>query len=163
VNDELTAIPPAQRRRMALMLAPVGVVLLVAGGLAVSLDGAGWTVAGVLVAMLAMALLGVAWGLWRSAALSEAAAAERRLDEVLAAAARSQGATCGAGGDGADARGAGSQGAGSQSAGSQGADSSICDSTGVICGSSSAVGGCGAACLTRTNSAAERSSASHPG
>ena len=140
VNDELTAIPSAQRRRMALMLAPVGVVLLVAGVLVVSLGGGGWTVAGMLVTLLAVALLGVAWGLWRSVALSEAAAAERRLDEVLAAAARSQGAACG--------------GPGAEGAHSPGADGSICASTGVVCGSSSGPGGCGAACLTRANSPA---------
>jgi hypothetical protein len=140
VNDELTAIPPPHRQRMALLLTPVGVVLLVAGALAVSLDGVGWTLTGGLVALLAVALLGVAWGLWRSVALSEAAAAERRLDEVLAAAARSQGAACG--------------GPGAEGAHSRGADGSICASTGVGCGSSSGPGGCGTACLTRANSPA---------
>lgn len=119
------------------MLAPLGGVLLVTGVLAVSLGGVGWMLAGMLAAVLAVALLGVAWGLWRSVALSEAAAAEQRLDEVLVAAARAQGAACG-GRDGED---------------SLGSDGSICASSGVLCGSSSAAGGCGAACLTRANAA----------
>jgi hypothetical protein len=94
VSEQLYAIPPAGRRRMALGLAPLGAVLLVAGVLTVSLDGVGWKFAGLLVAVLALALLGVAWGLRRSAAMTEAADAEHRLDEVLAAAAGSGGATC---------------------------------------------------------------------
>ncbi|HEX8303334.1 MAG TPA: hypothetical protein VF612_00530 [Jatrophihabitans sp.] len=146
MNDALTTIPSAQRRRMALMLAPVGVVLLVAGVLVASLDGVGWIVAGLLVAVLAVALLAVAWGLWRSVALSEAAAAERQLDEVLAAAARSQGAACG---------GVGPEGSSTSSEGA------TCGSTGLVCGSSSGPGGCGAACLTRANSPAGRSNAAH--
>lgn len=112
VNDELTAIPPARRRWLALALAPVGVALLVAAVLTMSLAGAGWKVAGVLVAALALALLGVAWGLWRSVALSQAAAGEQRLDEVLAAAARSQGAACGGDSTGAACGSAGSRGCG---------------------------------------------------
>jgi hypothetical protein len=118
VSDELNAIPPARRRRMALALAPLGLVLLVAGILTVSLDGVGWKLAGLLAAGLAVVLLGVAWGLRRSAGLSEAAAAEQRLDEVLLAAARASGTACG--------------------------------TTGQVCGSGSAEGGCGAACLART-------------
>lgn len=116
---------------MALALAPVGAAVLVAGILTVSLDGAGWKLAGVLVATLAVALLGVAWGLWRSAALSEAmlevTAAEQRLDEVLVAAARSSGAA----GDGKP-------------------QDSTCGSAGPACGSAGAAGGCGASCLTRS-------------
>jgi len=139
VNDELHAIPPARRRRMALALAPLGLALLVAGVLAMSLDGIGWTLTGLLVAALALVLVGVAWGLRRSAALSEAATAEERLDEVLVTAAGASGVTCGgAGADGAD------------SYGSHGSGRSICGATGVACGSSSEPGGCGATCLART-------------
>jgi uncharacterized membrane protein len=98
VNGELNAIPPARRRRMAWTLAPLGLVLLVTGILTASLDGIGWKLAGLLVAVLALALLGVAWGLSRSAALTEAATAEQQLDEVLLAAAGSSGATCAAAG-----------------------------------------------------------------
>ena len=76
---------------MSLALGPLGLVLLVAGSLAMSRDGIGWKLTGLLIAVLALTLLGVAWGLRRSAALTEAAAAERRLDEVLAAA----GSVCG--------------------------------------------------------------------
>jgi hypothetical protein len=122
VNDDLNAIPPARRRRMSLMLAPVGVVLLLAGILTLSLDGVGWKLAGLLVMALAVVLLGVAWGLRRSAALSEAldeaTAAEQRLDEVLVAAAGSSGVACG--------------------------------SAGSVCGVAGAAGGCGASCLART-------------
>ena len=130
VNDDLNAIPPARRRRMALVLVPVSLVLLLAGILTMSLEGVGWKLAGLLVAALAVLLLGVAWGLRRSAvlseALAEATAAEQRLDEVLIAATRSSGA-----GDG-------------------GAEGSACGSTGLTCGSAGAPGGCGASCLART-------------
>ncbi len=103
---------------MALALVPLGGVLLIAGILALLRAGVGWKLAGLLVTALALVLLGIAWGLRRSAMLTEAVDAERRLDEVLAAAA------AGAGGG-------------------------RCGSTGQACGSSSADGGCGAACLTR--------------
>jgi hypothetical protein len=171
VNDDLDAIPPARRRRMALALAPVGLVLLLAGILTVSLDGVGWKLAGLLVAVLAVVLLGVAWGLRRSAALSEslaeATAAEQQLDEVLIAAARSSGEACG--GAGAERSRAGELSHESerfheskrshnlaglrepadvqQSEPSQG---STCASAGLVCGSAGAPGGCGASCLTRS-------------
>ncbi len=96
VSEELYAIAPARRRRMALVLAPLGLALLVAAVLVFTLDGAGWKIAGLLVAALAAVLLGVAWGLRRSVALSEAADAQRRSDEaVLAAAAEAGGGVCG--------------------------------------------------------------------
>lgn len=119
VSEQLNAIPSADRRRMALALAPLGGVLLIAGMVAAFRDGIGWKLAGMVVVLLALVLLGIAWGLRRSAALTEAIAAEQRLDEVLAAAA-------------AEAGGGG-----------------VCGSTGQMCGSGSADGGCGAACLTR--------------
>jgi hypothetical protein len=137
VHDDLNVIPPARRRRMALVLAPVGLVLLLAGILTVSLDGVGWKLAGLLVATLAVLLLGVAWGLRRSAALAEATAAEQRLDEVLVAATRSSGTACG--------------GAGAQDSPQAGkSEGSTCGSAGLVCGSADAPGGCGASCLART-------------
>ncbi|HEX8092392.1 MAG TPA: hypothetical protein VF542_01095, partial [Jatrophihabitans sp.] len=139
----------------ALALAPLGLVLLVAGILAASLDGVGWTLAGLLVAGLAVVLLGVAWGLRRSAALSEVAAGEQRLDEVLVAAVQASGATCGEAGVGG-AAGVGGVGAHGSDTSTHGSDSSTCGATGLVCGSSGAPGGCGASCLTRANSA-ERS------
>jgi hypothetical protein len=130
VDDQLNAIPPARRRRMALALAPLGLALLVAGVLAVSRDGVGWKLAGLLVAVLAVVLLGLGWGLQHSAALSEAADAEHQLDQVLAAAAGSSGATCGP----------------PRSAGSEGPS---CGKAGLVCGSGSADRGCGADCVAR--------------
>ena len=106
VSEQLNAIPPTHRRRMAWALMPLGAVLLIAGILAASRDGAGWKLAGLTVAALALVLLGIAWGLRRSAALTAAADAERRLDEELTAAAAEAGAgvcgstglACGSGG-----------------------------------------------------------------
>ncbi len=118
---------------MALALAPLGLALLVTGALTITLDGLGWKLAGLFVAALAVALLGVAWGLRRSAALSEAADAEQRLDEVLTAAAASSGVGCGSAG--------GSAGSEGSSAGSSAAP---CGTTGLVCGAA------GAACLART-------------
>jgi hypothetical protein len=155
VNDDLEAIPPARRRRMALALAPIGLALLLAGILTVSLNGVGWKLAGVLVAVLAVVLLGIAWGLRRSAALSEAlaeaTAAEQRLDEVLVAAARSSGAACGGAGAGAeqshDSERIGESAAGQESEHSQG---SACGSAGLVCDSAGSPSGCGANCLVRS-------------
>ncbi|HEY0167002.1 MAG TPA: hypothetical protein VGB75_08175 [Jatrophihabitans sp.] len=142
MSDELYAIPPTRRRRMALALAPLGVALLVTAVLTITLDGAGWKLAGLLVAALAVVLLGVAWGLQRSAALSEAAEAEQRLDAVLTAAAGSSGGACGS---------AGSEGGSLDSeGGSAGSSAAPCGTTGLVCGLGGADGGCGAACLART-------------
>jgi hypothetical protein len=128
VNGELYAIPPARRRRMALALAPLGMALLVTGVLAATLDGLGWKLSGLFVAVLATVLLALAWGLRRSASLSEAVDAERRLDEVLATAAGSGGSVC-------------------APAGSGGA---TCGASGLVCDSGSAAGGCGSTCLARS-------------
>jgi hypothetical protein len=135
VTNELTAISPARRRRMVLALAPVGLVLLLTGVLAVSLDGLAWKLAGLLVVAVSVVLLGVAWGLHRSAALTEAAEAEHRLDEVLTAAAAEAGVSCGPAG----------------AAGGPAGSGAACGTTGLVCGSSSdgVDGGCGA-CLART-------------
>jgi hypothetical protein len=95
VNDELNRIPPSRRRRMAAVLAPLGVVLLVAGVLAISLHGVLWTLVGCCVAVLAVVLLAMAWGLLRSAALSDSALAEKQLDAAILAASGSAGSDCG--------------------------------------------------------------------
>ena len=117
---------------MAWAMAPLGLALLAAGVLTAFLPGLAWKLAGVLVVLLALVLLGVAWGLQRSAGLSEAAAAEQRLDEVLLEAARvAQG---------------------------PGADGSVCGSSGLVCGSAGP-DGCGASCLAGTRSDAGRGSA----
>ena len=87
MSQQLNAIPPAGLRRMALVLAPLGAVLLIVGLLTLSLDGAGWKLAGAFVGLTALVLLGLAWGLRRAAGLADAEAAERQLDQVLAAAA----------------------------------------------------------------------------
>lgn len=108
---------------MALALAPLGGVLLIAGVLAVFRDGAGWKLTGLLVAVVALALLGICWGLRRSAEITEAANAERRLDEVLAAAAAEAGG------------------------GMCGSTGLACGSGSGVAGGPE--GGCGAACLTR--------------
>lgn len=126
MSEQLNAIPPGRRRRMALALAPLGGVLLTAGVLALFRHGIGWLLVGLLVGLLALTLLGIAWGLWRSVALTEAALAEQQLDAVLTAAA----------------------GAGSQ-AGDSARGSTVCGSTGQLCGAGSMPSGCGAACLSR--------------
>ena len=149
VSEELYAIAPARRRRMALVLAPVGLALLVAAILVIMLDGIGWKLAGLLVAVLAVVLLGVAWGLRRSAALTEAAEAERRLDQVLAAAAHSSGVVCGSAGSRSATHGLASSQTPAGSAGAHSSGDSTCGSTGLICGSVSAEGGCGASCVAR--------------
>lgn len=154
VNDELNAISPARRRRMAVALAPLGLVLLVAGGLALSLAGIGWKLAGLLIAALAVGLLAAAWGLWRSAALSEAAQAEQRLDEMLVAAAAANGSSCGVNGLSCSTTGTtaavGATVTGVAGGSAVAAGDAACGSAGLLCGLGSAEGGCGASCLTRT-------------
>ena len=74
-------------------------MLLVAGIVACWRPGAGWKLVGLFVGLLALALLGIACGLWRSAALTEASLAEQQLDEVLTAAMTAAGgAACGSAG-----------------------------------------------------------------
>ncbi|HST47910.1 hypothetical protein [Jatrophihabitans sp.] len=144
MSEQLNAIPPARRRRLALALAPLGGVLLVAGMLAFSRHGVGWMLAGLLVGLLALVLLGIAWGLRRSAALTEAAAAEQRLDEVLMAAAGPCGVPAGASG-----AGGGSTGMSRAGGVPAGVSGGRCGSTGLACPAGSTAGGCGASCLAR--------------
>jgi len=100
VNDDLNRIPPNRRRRMALTLTPMGLVLLLAGVLTVLLGGLAWKLVGLLIAVLALGVLGIASGLRRSATLTEAAVAEARVDEAIAAASGPCGSSCGSAGAG---------------------------------------------------------------
>ena len=90
---------------------------------------------GLLVELLALVLLGIAWGMWRSAALTEATLAEQRLDEVLMAA--TAGSSCVP------------AGTGSAASASDGSSGARCGSSGLACPAGTAPGGCGASCLTR--------------
>src|SRR6185437_3837789 len=90
--------PPRQRRQLAVLLLPVATALLAAGVLL------GWLAAGpaghlvgVLVALLALALLGVGYGLLRSAGADEQ---ERLLDEAIRQATGPCGTDCGSAGCG---------------------------------------------------------------
>jgi hypothetical protein len=93
VTANLAGVPPRQRRQLAVLLLPVATALLVAGVLL------GWLAAssvghlvGVLVALLALAMLGVGYGLLRSARVDER---ERRLDEAIGEATGPCGSSCG--------------------------------------------------------------------
>lgn len=92
-QDVLSQVPARQRRLLAVLLSPLAVVLLVAGVLAVVLSGspAGHLVGAVL-AIFALLLLGIAQGLFRSAALTDRALAEERLDAAILSA---DGGSCG--------------------------------------------------------------------
>lgn len=70
--SELSRVPPAQRRFLAVLVGPVGAALLVAGGLLAVTAGSvvGHLLGGVLAA-IALLLLGVAQGLYRSARQDE--------------------------------------------------------------------------------------------
>lgn len=133
VSDELNRIPPSRRRQMALVLVPIGLVLLIVGIMAASLAGLGWKLVGCCVAVLAVALLGMAWGLLRSAALSESALAEQRLDAAIMAASGSTGSSCGPAGGCGDAGGS--------------SPSSACGVAGA-CGLAGSAEACGS-CLSR--------------
>ena len=80
-SADLRRVPPRQRRQLGVLLSPVAAVLLLAGVLLGWLAGsvAGHLV-GVLVALLALTLLGVGYGLLRSATADEH---ERRLDDAI--------------------------------------------------------------------------------
>jgi uncharacterized membrane protein len=93
---DLHRVPPRQRRQLGVLLSPVAAVLLAAGVLL------GWLAAspaghlvGVLVALLALALLGVGYGLLRSAGTDER---ERLLDEAIRQATGPCGSDCGTAG-----------------------------------------------------------------
>lgn len=116
MSRELERVPARQRRQLALLLAPVGAVLLVAGVLLA------WRAAslpvhllGAVVTILALLGLGVAHGLYYSA---RGADAERQLDEaILAGSGGGCGAGCGSCGDQSCALGAGGRSASPAGAG----------------------------------------------
>jgi hypothetical protein len=91
-REALRRVPPRQRTLLALLLAPVGLALLAGGALvALGTSGALAPLAGLLVALLALGLLGVAHGLFWSARRDRA---EQLLDQAIRAAAGSTG-SCG--------------------------------------------------------------------
>lgn len=98
MSDELNRIAPARRRQLALVLAPFGLVFLVAGALPVIAGGIVWKLVGGVLIVLALLVLGVARGLQRSAALDDAARREQQLDDAILA----EAALTGAGGCGSD-------------------------------------------------------------
>lgn len=85
VSDELNRIAPARRRQLALMLAPFGLVLLVTGAAPVLAGGVIWKLVGVVVIVVALLVLGVAFGLQRSAQLDETFEREQQLDAAVLA------------------------------------------------------------------------------
>ncbi|HTZ45033.1 MAG TPA: hypothetical protein VMB79_14315 [Jatrophihabitans sp.] len=91
--SELSRIPARHRQHLALLIAPVAVVLLLAGVLLAWRAGSpAGHVAGVLVALCASGLLAVAHGLFWSA---RADVREQRLDEAILATAGPCGGECG--------------------------------------------------------------------
>jgi hypothetical protein len=91
-RDALGRVPPRQRTLLALLLAPVGLALLAVGVLvALGTSGALARLAGSLVALLALGLLGVAHGLFWSARRDRA---EQLLDQAIQDTAGSTG-SCG--------------------------------------------------------------------
>ena len=84
--SDLSAVPVAQRQRMAFMLLPLGIVLLVAGVLPLLLASALLAkIGGLVVALVALLIVGVAYGLQRSARLDELVQLEQAVDEAILA------------------------------------------------------------------------------
>lgn len=78
------------------MLAPLAAALLVAGAVALLLAASpAGKVIGLVVAVIALLLLGITQGLYRSARLDELAERERQLDAAILATAGSCGSDCG--------------------------------------------------------------------
>jgi hypothetical protein len=96
---DLGRVPARQRRQLAVLLSPVAAALLIAGILlGWRAGGPAGHLVGIGVALLALALLGVGYGLLRSVRLEER---ERRLDEAILATAGPCGGHCDDGGDAA--------------------------------------------------------------
>jgi len=95
----LNRVPPAGRRKLGLMLLPLSLVLLVAGGLPATVSPMlGWKIVGVLILGTAIALLALVVGLRYSARTDEVALHEAAVDAAILATSR-----CG-GGNGGDDR-----------------------------------------------------------
>lgn len=93
---QLSDVPPAARRRLAVLMLPCAAVLLAAGSVVLARpDGLGWSLAAIALLALGVLLVLVAAGLRRSATDDEAALAEAELDATLAAAAGGCGDDCG--------------------------------------------------------------------
>jgi hypothetical protein len=93
VSSDLRLVPPRQRQFLSLLIGPVGLLLLVAGGLLAWRPGA-WAghLIGAVIAVIAVLLLGVAHGLFWSARRDRY---EARLDAaVLAAGGGACGSDC---------------------------------------------------------------------
>jgi uncharacterized membrane protein len=103
----LQRVPAREQRRLALMLLPLSLALLVLGLVATVMTGpAGWKVVGVVVLIIACALLAMVLGLRRSASIADRADAEQQLDATLMAAVGACGNSCGSGESGSDGCGA---------------------------------------------------------
>jgi Flp pilus assembly protein TadB len=96
-SADLHRVPPRQRRQLGLLLSPVAAVLLIAGALLGWLAGsaAGHLIGG-LVALLALVLLGIGYGMLRSARADEQ---EQRLDDAIRQATGPCGTDCGTAGN----------------------------------------------------------------
>lgn len=93
VSSDLTAVPPRQRQFLALLIGPVAALLLVVGAMLTWRSGAVvGHVSGVLIAVLALLLLGVAHGLFWSARRDRY---EAQLDEAALAVGGACGSDCG--------------------------------------------------------------------
>ena len=92
-REALRRVPPRQRTLLALLITPVGLALL-AGGVLVALGTSAVMarLVGLLIALLALVLLGVAHGLFWSARRDRA---EQRLDQAI----REAAGTCDSSGD----------------------------------------------------------------
>jgi hypothetical protein len=96
---DLGRVPARQRRQLAVLLSPVAAVLLIAGLLlGWRAGGPAGHLTGIGVALLALALLGIGYGLLRSVRMEER---ERRLDEAILATAGACGGHCDGGRDAA--------------------------------------------------------------
>jgi uncharacterized membrane protein len=97
---ELSRVPARQRRQLGLLMLPVSLVLLVAGVLPAWRAGSpiGHLI-GILVGLIALALLGIGQGLLTSARRDER---EQRLDDAIRAATGPCGSDCGTGAAGCD-------------------------------------------------------------
>jgi multisubunit Na+/H+ antiporter MnhB subunit len=91
-HAELVRVPARQRRQLATLLSPVATVLLVAGILLAWRAGSpGGHLGGIVLALLALLLLGIGYGLLRSIRIQ---ARERRLDEAILTTAGACGGHC---------------------------------------------------------------------
>ncbi len=103
----LHELSPSRRRRLGVMLLPAGLALLVIGLLgAFAAPGLAWTLVGGVVTLLAVVVLGIVLGLYRSAREDETRAAALVAEAALdAALIEASGPGCGGDCDSCDAAG----------------------------------------------------------